>query len=133
MPLKNMVVYTGATITVADGSPLTFINNGQSIPGGLQLVVKEDTDYQTKRILTVKYRPSSIDAKTGKWGKNKKSMTFVSPMVLADGQVVFNTIRLERELHPSVTAGAARDMNKLAMQFMQDPDTSGFWDDGSMD
>ena len=131
MALKNMSLLTGATITPSGGSALVFADNGQTIPNGLQLVVPADADYQTRRIVTIKYRAPALNAKTNSYGKDKKSVTLVKPVIMADGSVVFNTWRIERELHPSTSAADATDGNKVASQFLTDADCDAFWATGS--
>lgn len=132
MGLKNMSLVTAATITVAGGSPLVFADDGQTIQNGVHLVVPADTDFQTRRQLTAKYRSPTLDSRSGTYGKDKKSISYAVPVVLATGQVVFNTIRIERELHPSTTIAAAAEMNKVGAQLLVDSDVDGFWSTGSM-
>lgn len=131
MALKNMSLLAAATVTATGGTALVFTDNGVTIANGLQLVVPADTDYQTRRVVTVKYKPAAINATTGQYGKDKKSITLVKPMVLTDGRVIFNTIRIERELHPSLSAADALELNKLGAQLFFDADTDGFWVSGS--
>lgn len=132
MGLKNMSLVTAATITVAGGSPLVFADDGQTIQNGVHLVVPADTDFQTRRQLTAKYRSPTLDSRSGTYGKDKKSISYAVPVVLATGQVVFNTIRIERELHPSTTIAEAAEMNKVGAQLLVDSDVDGFWSTGSM-
>lgn len=132
MALKNMSLTASATIVVSGGSALAFSDTGVSIANGLQLVVPADADYQTRRQVTAKYRPPTLDAKTNSYGKDKKSICLALPIVLADGRVVFNTIRIERELHPSVAAAGAIELNKLGAQLLIDADTDAFWATGSL-
>lgn len=132
MALKNMSLLAAATVAASGGSALAFTDNGVSVANGIQLTVPADTDYQTRRLATVKYRPPTIDPKTGVYGKDKKSITYVKPIVLATGQVVFQTIRIEREVHPSETAANCIEMNKIGAQMLVDTDTDGFWGTGSL-
>lgn len=132
MGLKNAVLKAGATISVSGGTDLSFVDNGVTIPNGVQVVATSDTDYQTRRVATVKYRPATLDPKTAIYTKDKKSISFVKPIVLASGQVVFNTIRVEREVHPSLSAADASELNKLASQLLTDADLDGFWSNGSL-
>lgn len=132
MGLKSMSLLTGATIAASGGVALVFADDGVTIPNGLHLIVPGDTDYQTRRQVTAKYRPPTLDAKTNSYGKDKKSLCLVKPIVLADGRVVFNTIRIEREVHPSVTAADCVELNKLGAQLLSDTDTDAFWATGSL-
>lgn len=132
MGLKTMSLSTGATVTTTGGAALVFADDGVTIPNGVHLVVPADADYQTRRQLTAKYRPPTLDVKTNVYGKDKKSVCLAQPKVLADGKVIFNTIRIEREVHPSLTAAEAEELNKLGAQLLTDSDVSAFWAAGSM-
>lgn len=132
MGLKTMSLTAAATMNVTGGSALAFADNGVSIPNGIQIIVPADTDYQTRRVATIKYRPPTIDSKTGAYSKDKKSICLTLPIVLADGRVVFNTLRVERELHPSVSTATAVELNKLGAQLLIDTDTDAFWATGSL-
>jgi len=132
MGLKSMSLLTGATVAATGGSALAFSDNGVSVPNGLQVVIPTDVDYQTRRTATIKYRPPTLDPKTGAYNKDKKSISFSKPIVLSTGTVVFNTIRLEREVHPSLSAAECLELNKLAAQMLVDTDLDAFWATGSL-
>jgi hypothetical protein len=132
MSLKNMTLLSGATLSATGGTSVAFSDDGVSIQNGLHLVVPADADYQTRRQATVKYRPPTLDPKTGVYGKDKKSISLALPMVLTSGQVVFNTVRIEREVHPSLSAADALDLTKMGAQLMFDTDTDNFWTAGAL-
>lgn len=133
MGLKNMSLLSGATVSATGGTALAFATDGQSIPNGIHLVVPADSDYQTRRVATAKYRPPTLDVKTGAYGKDKKSISLALPQVLTDGKVVFNTIRIEREVHPGLAAATALDLNKIGAQMLVDTDLTDFWAVGSLE
>jgi len=132
MGLKTMSLLAGATIAASGGTALGFTDDGVTIANGLHLVVPADADYQTRRQVTVKYRQPTLDAKTGVYGKDKKSISLALPIVLPSGAVVFNTIRIEREIHPSLSAAEALELNKLGAQLLTDSDVENFWAAGSL-
>lgn len=132
MGLKNMSLLASATIAPSGGSALVFADDGVTVPNGVHLVVPADTDYQTRRSVTAKYRPPTFNQATSSYGKDKKSISLTLPIVLTDGKVVFNVIRVEREVHPSVSAAACTELNKLAAQLLVDADTDNFWAAGSL-
>jgi hypothetical protein len=133
MGLKIMSLLASATVAASGGSALAFATDGVSIANGLHLMVPADADYQTRRQVTVKNRPPAFDQKTSSYGKDKKTMSLTLPLVLVDGRVVFNVIRVEREVHPTLTAAAALELNKLAAQLLTDADTTDFWANGSLE
>jgi len=132
MALKNMSLLAGATVSASGGTAQVFADDGVTIQNGLHLVVPADADYQTRKNATVKYRPPTIDSKTGKYSKDKKSISYTIPVVLTDGSVVFNVVRIEREVHPSVSAEAALEMLVIAAQLCVDADVAQFWATGSL-
>lgn len=132
MGLKNMSLQSGATSSVSGGSAQVFADDGVTIQNGLHLIVPADTDYQTRRSATIKYRPPTVDPKTGSYSKDKKSISYTLPQVLTNGTVVFNVIRIEREVHPSLSAANAAELNNIAAQLLYDSDTSAFWASGSL-
>jgi len=132
MGLKTMSLLANGTITPSGGTALAFSDDGVSIQNGLHLIVPADADYQTRRQVTVKYRQPSLDPKTNVYSKDKKSICLALPMVLSTGSVVFNTIRIEREVHPSLSAANALELNNLGAQLLVDNDVVAFWANGSL-
>lgn len=132
MSLKTMTLLTGATVAASGGTPVVLSDDGVTIPNGVHLIFPSDPDYQTRRQITVKYRQPTIDAKTSVYSKDKKSMCLALPIVLADGRVVFNTIRVEREVHPSLTAAQALELSLLGAQMLIDSEAAAFWANGSL-
>jgi hypothetical protein len=132
MGLKTMSLLATATVSATGGTALAFADDGISISNGLHLMVPADADYQTRRQVTVKYRQPTIDTKTGVYSKDKKSICLALPIVLSSGQVVFNTIRIEREVHPSLSAANAAELCSLGAQLLTDADVTAFWANGSL-
>lgn len=132
MGLKTMSLLASATVAASGGTALVFAEDGMTITNGVHLMVPADADYQTRRQVTVKTRPPTLNPATGVYGKDKKSISLALPIVLASGQVVFNTIRIEREVHPSLSAASALELNKLGAQLLVDDDVLNFWANGSL-
>lgn len=132
MGLKSMSLSASATVSASGGSALVFADDGVTISNGVHLIVPADADYQTRRTVTAKYKPPTVVPKTGAYGKDKKSISLTLPQVLTDGSVIFNVIRIEREVHPSLPAETAVEMNNLAAQLLVDSDVTAFWATGSL-
>lgn len=131
MGLKTMSLLAGASVSASGGTALAFADDGVSVTNGIHLVVPADADYQTRRQATAKVKQPTLDPKTGVYGKDRKSISITHPLVLADGKVVFNVIRVEREIHPNFSAANALELNKLAAQALIDADTVDFWAAGT--
>lgn len=133
MGLKTMSLLAGATITPSGGSALVFAEDGQMIQNGVHLIVPADTDYQTRRQLTAKVKQPTLDPKTRTYtGKDKKSISYTQPVVLADGTISFAVLRVEREVPPSMSAANALEMLKIGAQICVDADLADFWANGGL-
>jgi hypothetical protein len=132
MGLKTMSLLSAATVTPSGGTALVFADDGVTIQNGVHLVVPADADYQTRRMVTAKYKQPTLDSSTGVYSKDKKSICLVQPVVLSTGKVVFNTVRIEREVHPSLSAAECLELNNLGAQLLVDADVAAFWSAGSL-
>lgn len=132
MGLKTMSLLAGSTVSATGGTAQVFADDGITIQNGLHLIVPADADYQTRRSATVKYRPPTVDPKTSSYSKDKKSISYTLPLVLTNGTVVFNVIRIEREVHPSLPAASAAELNAIGAQLLSDADLTAFWATGSL-
>lgn len=132
MPLKTMGLATGATVTTTGGTALTFAADGLSVANGVHVIAPADV-YNVRRQVTFKFRSPTVDAKSGQWSKGKKTATFVQPVVLASGEIVFNTLRVELETHPETSDATCTDYLKIGAQLLTDSDTANFWAYGALD
>lgn len=131
MGLKNMSLLTGATTAASGGSALVFADTGTTIPNGVALVVPATADYRVRQQSTWKYRAPKINS-DGTYTRDSKSVSYNVPLILASGKIVNNVIRVEREVHPELSAAAATDLNKILAQMLFDSDTDNFWAAGSL-
>ena len=131
MGIKTMTVKSGATMAPTGGTDLVFADDGLTIQNGVHLVVPAVTDYKVRPQATVKYRQPAVGS-DGLYSKDKKSISYSVPYVTASGKVVFNTIRVEREVHPEFSAAAALDLLIVGSQLLTDSDATAFWASGSL-
>lgn len=132
MSLVNLTVKSGATMAPTGGTDLVFAPDGQTVQNGISLIVPGDATYATRRRSVMKYTPASVIQQTGMYRREVKTLSYTLPMVLADGSVVFNTIRVTREVHPTLAAASVLDLNVVASQLLTDADTTNFWAYGAM-
>lgn len=135
MSMKDLTLIEGPSITVENPgiTPVfTLGNDGVQVQSGNHFVFKEDTEYETRRQVTIKHRPATYDSKTGVYGKDKKSISIVAPQVLTDGRIVFNTIRIEREVHPTLNAEGGTRLRTFAAQMLLNSDVGDFWTTGDI-
>jgi len=131
MGLKNMYLLTGTTLGTTGGSAFVFADDGVTIQNGVHLVVPATADYRLRESATAKYKPPTLDS-LGVYSRDKKSISFNVPIVLASGKIANNVIRVEREVHPEFSAASCVELNKKASQLLFDADTDNFWAAGSL-
>jgi len=129
--LKDMSLLTGATLAASSGTALVFADTGTTIPNGIALVVPATADYRVRQAATAKFRAPKL-LSDGTYTRDSKSISYNIPLILATGVIVNNVIRVEREVHPEMSAAAVLDMNKILAQLMFDTDTTNFWSAGSL-
>jgi hypothetical protein len=131
--LKNPTLLTSPDVSFSGGSTMEIKEDSINVSNGLHLIVTSDPDFQTRRQFTVKTKPPTFDPKTGTYGKDKKSVSFVVPSVdPVSNKLIFNVIRVEREIHPSVDLGVAASMNKMVAQIVTCADFRDFFDFGTL-
>lgn len=131
MGLKNMSLLTGATVSATGGTAIVFTDDGVTIQNGVHLVVPATADYRVRESATAKYRPPVLGT-DGSYSRDKKSISYNVPMITVAGKIVNNVIRVEREVHPELSAANATTLNKIAAQLLFDTDTDNFWAAGSL-
>lgn len=131
MSLKNMSLLFGGTTSTTGGTAMVFADDGVTIQNGVHLTVPATADYQVREQATAKYRPPVLRA-DGSYAKDKKSISFAIPIVLASGKIEYNVIRVEREVHPEFTATEAANLLNVGAQLLSDSDLDNFWSAGSL-
>jgi transcriptional/translational regulatory protein YebC/TACO1 len=129
--IQTMTLKSGATLGTTGGTDYVFAPDGITIQNGVHLTVPAVANYAERPVATVKYRPPVLGADGG-YTKDKKSVSFSIPRTLSNGKVVFDTLRIEREIHPETTAADALDMNVLGAQMLFDSEAATFWSAGSL-
>lgn len=131
MGLNNAAVNAGTTLSFAGGTAKALTPDGQTVQNGLHLIDASVADFRTRPSATVKFKAPSLDS-LGIYGKDKKSIVYVEPMLLASGKTVFNLVRIEREIHPETSAAAALDLLTKGAQMCFRTDFTQFWATGSL-
>lgn len=133
MPLTAAVIKDGATaLTPTGGADMTFTPDGTTVTNGIHLANGAQPDFRIKENMTIKTKNPSLNSVTNTWSKDKKSVSYVEPIILANGTTAFNVIRIEREVHPETSAAAALNLNMMGGQILADADFALFWSAGSL-
>lgn len=132
MPLNGMILKKTGTNSVTGGTDITYVADGSQVNGGVAVVNSAGTDFRTRENCVFRNRKPSYDSKAKIWSKDKKSVVLQIPKLLASGEVTFNLIRIEREVHPESTAAEALELNIQGAQLLFDADTTSFWAVGGL-
>lgn len=131
MGLSSFTISAGGTNSVAGGTPTTYTADGKSVNGGIHVSDGSQPDFRVRPNITFQNREPKYNSATMRFSKDKKKVTLVRPIILADGSVEYNLLRLEREVHPATTAAAALELNIQGAQLLFDSETAAFWSAGS--
>lgn len=132
MPINGMILKKTATCSVTGGTDVTYTPDGTTVANGASVVNAAGTDFRTRESVVVRNRKPSYTPSSKTWTKDKKSVVLQIPKILADGSVVNNLIRIEREVHPESTAAEALELNNQGAQLLFDADLTTFWSVGSV-
>lgn len=132
MPISGMILKKDGVMSVTGGTDVTFVPDGQTIPNGNHVVDQSISDIRVQANITVKNRPASYDAKTGKFQKEKITITLVDPAPLANGDMSYDLVRIEREVHPERKSAIAGRLNSYGAQLLTDTDLANLWNVGSV-
>lgn len=135
MGLKNLVIKDGGLVATTSGSTVSFVEDGVTVPGGLHLIT-QDTLSQSgmpNYSITARNRAAVLDQKTGQFGKAKRSISVARPFVLPGvGRIVFNTIRIELEIHPLTELIDQDQLRDYATQVILGTNADDFFRYGSL-
>jgi len=133
MGLKNLDTHIWVSVT-GTGSNIAFSEDGVQIPNGLHLISAEKVADigLPKYTITAKTRQATLDAKTGILGKAKRTLSMSTPQLLANGRVIFNTIRLEMEVHPMCPIVDETTLRSAAAQLIATVPMEPFWQNGNL-
>lgn len=135
MSLINGSILAGATLSATGGTAVNYTPNGKVIPGGIQLIDASVTTYATRPQLTFRSKDPGLIQSAGiaipYYGKDKRSVVLCEPFIAANGSIHLNLIRIEREVHPELSAAAALGLNTKGAQLLFDSDYAAFWATGS--
>lgn len=131
MAIIGSTVKVGATsVSPTGGSDATFSLTGLAVSSGINVAIQTDSDFRTRRNASFKSRVPQVQ--NGVFSKGKNEVVYVHPLVLASGLVVFNTIRLQVEVHPELAAASAKDLRLVGAQLLTDSDFEDFWVTGAI-
>lgn len=136
MSLKNMSVLVEPVVSFTNGESLAFVADGVAVLNGRHLT--EDNaaaSFTVRKSIVFKHRQASMDQKR-QWNREKKSITISFPRTLAvTGEIVYDTIYIERNMHPTYTNEQQRELNSAAayILFGAEGDATSFFSVGSLE
>jgi len=120
---------TGGTTT--GGTAMALSSDGVEVKNGIHVADAAETNFLVRTNVTLKTRNPQKQA-DGTYSKAKRWYTVVVPKQIASGEIVFNLVRIEEEIHPETTAAEQTNIEMLGAQYFTDSDLDGFRQSGSL-
>lgn len=130
MALSNATLVTGATISVTGGSTVTF-NPSVQKTDSVDLIDIGASDERTQTKISCRSVAPVYTNSTASYSKGKRFVTVTVPVILANGETVFDAIRIEMTYHPEETAASRLDRRKMAAQVLFNASFDTFFVTGS--
>lgn len=127
--LSLMKNATGATIT--GGTAMALSSDGQEVKNGVHVADMGDDNFITRANVTFKTRNPARQS-DGSYSKAKRFVTVVVPKQLTSGDIAFNLVRIEMEVHPETSASEQTNLQMLGAQVFTDSDLTAFLRNGSL-
>lgn len=125
MGVNGLTIMEGATCSATGGTSKTFVANGATVKGGIQVVDTSQTDARIRPSITAVAK-SAVMAKDGSWSPEKRDVVIVRPKILADGSVFFNSQRIITSFHPETTVAEVNELYNDGAQLNFDADLSNY-------
>lgn len=122
MSLSNASTLTGATISASGGTAVTWATLG--LVGNKNIiVVPADTDFRVRRQIDVTVKQPSVQASAPNgYTQARVTAFYKKPILLANGKITVNTVKVEVAYDVESTAAQIQDMLDTGAQFMFDAD-----------
>lgn len=130
MGLTSFSILDGAaSIAASGGTAKTYSTDGQTVQDGIHVIDASVTDFRVRPEVLFKTRRPIF--KNGRWNKDKKGFLLVEPILLADGTTEYNSLRVERLIHPETTDAKALSFNTRGAQLLTGASQASYWSTGS--
>lgn len=136
MSILDMTLHDAiGTFPIFEGETYTFVPDGTVIVGGVHLADSTAPSYMGRTQMTIKNRPTVLNAKTGILSREKRSVSIAIPHAGSNnatpGAVSFTTCRFELENHPEA-AEQAQKLVKILINFLVKDSNQDFLVRGSL-
>lgn len=111
----SITLKDGGVTTTAGGTDQTFDRTNTQVTNGNEYADVSESDFFSRQKVYLTTRQPSLQG-DGSWSKQKTSLRFVMPKILADGSVTYNLGRVECEVHPESTAAELGEIREMCAQ-----------------
>jgi hypothetical protein len=126
MAISSLSLLKSATsMSVTGGTAMALSSDGVEVPNGVHVADMSELDFTVRTNLTLRTR-NPVQQSDGSYSKAKRFATLVVPKALDDGQIVFNLVRIEVEVHPKTTLAEQSNLFLLGSQILMDADLDDF-------
>lgn len=129
MSIQNMALLTGATISVTGGVAQTFAPDGTKVTRGISVSdVAGDT---LMRASVVAKNTSGVLQPDKTYSKDRRSIKYVLPELLADGSIDFAFIEINMVKSPLRGIATVNALKEKGVQLINDSDVANLWISGA--
>jgi hypothetical protein len=127
----EITLLDGGTSSTTGGSAQVMSESGKKLNQGKVLVDTSVTDFFSRPELQLVSRMPT-EQPDGTWSKKKTSVRYVVPFTTDAGDIVYNLVRVETEVHPDAAASVEADLREKGAQIAIDSELDDFYATGSL-
>jgi hypothetical protein len=131
MSTASVTLKDGATgFTVVGGTDQVFTPDGDEVANGVHLIASGVADFYERPSITIRTRSPKVV--NGVAIKGKRWYTISQPRLDANGELYYDVMRCEEEIHPSTAAADAESFHNKGVHLLWVADLSAFRSTGSL-
>lgn len=132
MPIKGATLIQAPTLAATGGTTKTFTEMGETLNNGVKVTDLSVSDARLRPVISAVNRPAKLGPAGVYISRDKKTLKFIFPRVLASGALNASIREVRIEDHPEVTDTEKDSMDAYVAQVMFDTDFTQFRRNGSL-
>lgn len=131
MSFANLQLLNAPTIAVSGGTAQSFAPDGTIVTRGIQVADTSVDSVTSRPVVVAKNQPGTLQS-NGSWSRDRRSVKYVLPEVLADKTVDFAFIEITVVKSPLRGASTINVLKEKGVQLIYDTDLTNFWQFGAL-
>lgn len=127
MSVQNASIAVGPTISITNGTAVSYTPSGQKVNNGINIVDTSATDYRTRPNISLRGSEPAYDKDGVCVTKSNAVATCTRPKILASGAIDFPCGIVQMKLSPESTDAEILAIKEMMVQVILDADFANFW------